>query len=114
MKKVKIIKRGDGKPKTASPVKQKPKKKRSIEGTIQDWVNERRENIDTENRTRNSKFAAWNADAVQAESIYARKNNYSRNLSRLGSQPQAEGLPFGGFVEARLVATTAPAGRPEN
>ena len=69
MKKVKIIKRDDGKPKAPSPVKEKPEKTRSIEGTIKDWVTERRQNIDTENRTRNSQFAAWNSDAIPAKAI---------------------------------------------
>ena len=68
MKKVKIIKRDDGKPKTPPPVKEKPGKKRSIEGTIQDWVTERRENADTEDRSRNSQFNAWN-DTFPAEAI---------------------------------------------
>jgi len=69
MKKVKIIKRDDGKPKTPSPVKKKPEKTRSIEGTIKDWVTERRENNATETRVRNSKFSAWNSDAVPAKAI---------------------------------------------
>lgn len=66
MKKVKIIKRDDSKPKTPPPVKDKPRKTRSIEGTIKDWVNERRENIDTETRMRNSKFAAWDTSTIPA------------------------------------------------
>ena len=66
MKKVKIIKRDDTKSKTPAPVNDKPKKTRSIEGTIKDWVTERRENIDTETRIRNSKFAAWDTDAIPA------------------------------------------------
>ena len=69
MKKVKIIKREDGKPKTPSPAKEKPEKKRSIEGTIQDWVTERRENADTEDRSRNSEFAAWTNDTIPAEAV---------------------------------------------
>lgn len=69
MKKVKIIKRDDGKPKTPSPVKEKPEKKRSIEGTIQDWVTERREKVDTEDRSRNSNFAAWNTDTIPSEAV---------------------------------------------
>ena len=64
---VKIIKRADGESKTPSRKKQKPKKKRSIESTIQDWITESRENTDVGNRTRSSEFAAWNTEAVPAE-----------------------------------------------
>ena len=69
MKKVKIIKRDDDKPKTPSPVKEKSERKRSIEGTIQDWVTERREKADTEIRSRNSKFDSWTNDAIPAEAV---------------------------------------------
>ena len=65
---IKIIKRTDGEAKTHSPAK-KPGKKRSIEGTIQNWITECRENVDTENRTLNSKFATINSDSVPAEAI---------------------------------------------
>ena len=65
---IKIIKRTDGEARTQLPTK-KPGKKRSIEGTIQNWITECRENLDTENRTRNLKFATLNSDPVPAKAV---------------------------------------------
>ena len=66
---VKVIKRTDGESKPLPPAKVKPKKKRSLESTVQDWITERRENEDTEDRSRNSQFDAWNSDSRPAEAI---------------------------------------------
>ena len=63
---VKIIKRSDGKSNEPPPERKKAKKKRSIESTVESWISERRENVDTEDRSRNSKLAAWTADAIPA------------------------------------------------
>ncbi|HEX6123994.1 MAG TPA: hypothetical protein VFZ23_01350 [Pyrinomonadaceae bacterium] len=64
---IKIIKRPDGKAKSSPPAKAVPKKKkRSLESTIQNWITERRENEDTENRTRNSEFQSWNTEPAEA------------------------------------------------
>ena len=66
-KQIKIIKRTDGESKPPAPKKEKTKKKRSLESTIQGWVTERRENEETEDRSRNSQFAEWETDSMPAE-----------------------------------------------
>lgn len=66
-KPIKVIKREDGKTKPPPTNKVKPKKKRSIESTVQDWITERRDNEQTEDRSRNSEFNSWNADTTPAE-----------------------------------------------
>ena len=65
-KPIKVIKQTDGEP-IPSPKKEKPKRKRSIESTIQDWITERRDNEETEDRSRNSDFNAWNDDSTPAQ-----------------------------------------------
>jgi hypothetical protein len=64
---VKIIKRDDEVSKAPQTRKEKPKKKRSIESTIQDWITERREDTDSRNRSLKTQFAAWNTKAAPAE-----------------------------------------------
>src|SRR5215207_1934184 len=59
---VKVIKREDGEKKLPSVKKEKPKRKRSMESTVQDWITERRENEDTQDRTRSSQLASWTDD----------------------------------------------------
>jgi len=60
--KIKVIKRNDDGTKPA-PTNRKanprPKKQRSMESTVQDWITERRENDDAEHRSRNSQLATW-------------------------------------------------------
>ena len=72
---IKVIKQGDGVPKKIPPAankpsKERPKKPRSLESTVKDWITERRENDDAENRSRNSQLAEWDTDTdpVPAES----------------------------------------------
>ena len=60
---VKIIKRNEVVPKptpTNRKAKNKrPAKPRTVESTIKDWITERRENVDTENRSFGLQLAAW-------------------------------------------------------
>jgi hypothetical protein len=67
--KIKIIKRTDGTPKAPVTAKAKPKRKQTIESTIQNWIAERRENHDTEDRRRNSQFAAFNTEVLLTEAV---------------------------------------------
>jgi hypothetical protein len=64
---VKIIKRNEGESKPPTKKKEKPKKKRSIESTIKDWITERRETTDIGIQTRSSQFNAWNPDSIPAK-----------------------------------------------
>ena len=68
---IKIIKQNDGvakiPPAAQKPAKERTKKQRSLESTVKDWITERRENDDAENRSRNSQLAEWDADTVPAE-----------------------------------------------
>ena len=60
--KIKVIKRnldGTKPPPTNRKANPRPKKPRSMESTIQDWITERRENDDAEHRSRNSQLATW-------------------------------------------------------
>lgn len=66
---VKVIKRNDGPAKAPVTVKKKPVKQRSIENTIENWISERRENVDIENRSSRSQLAFWNSDALLAETV---------------------------------------------
>jgi len=69
---IKIIKQSDGVPKippaAKKSAKERPAKQRSLESTVKDWITERRENDDAENRSRNSQLAEWDTDPVPAES----------------------------------------------
>jgi hypothetical protein len=66
MTKIKVIKRDDAgvvKPPASKKTKnQKPKKQRSLEGTVKDWITERRENDDAEDRDRRSQLDSCNPD----------------------------------------------------
>ena len=62
---IKIIKRGEGESTKPAPKKEKPRKKRSMESTVQDWITERRDNEETADRSRNSEFQAWNDEAIR-------------------------------------------------
>ncbi|MEO6335087.1 MAG: hypothetical protein ABIO91_08900 [Pyrinomonadaceae bacterium] len=65
MTKIKVIKRNEGGEKTPPPAKassKKPKKQRSMESTVKDWITERRENDDAETRDRNSQLDSWSED----------------------------------------------------
>jgi len=72
MKKIKIIKKDEGgiklppSNKTAIP---RPKKQKSVESTVKDWITERRENDDAETRSRNSQLDAWNTDPTPADAV---------------------------------------------
>lgn len=66
-KQVKIIKRSEGDTRSPKIKKEKPKRKRSIESTIQDWITERRETTDIENETRSSQFNTSNPDAIPSK-----------------------------------------------
>ena len=68
--KIKIIKRIDGnKPAAAEKKKEDKKKKPSVESTVQTWITERRENVETEDRSRNANFARWSTDVVSVEPV---------------------------------------------
>jgi hypothetical protein len=63
---IKIVKKKDSKP--PSRKKEAPKRKRSIESTVQSWITERRDNEETEDRSRNSQFKSWSKnDTIPAE-----------------------------------------------
>ncbi|HUR97275.1 MAG TPA: hypothetical protein VMZ26_04325 [Pyrinomonadaceae bacterium] len=64
MTKIKVIKRNEGGEKSPPPAPKnaKPKKKRSMESTVQDWIAERRENDADETRDRNSQLDSWSED----------------------------------------------------
>jgi SET domain-containing protein len=67
--KIKVIKRnedGTPLPPTNRKANPRPKKKRSVESTIQDWITERRENNDAEHRSRNSQLATWTDTPAEA------------------------------------------------
>jgi hypothetical protein len=67
--KIKVIKRnadGTKPPPTNRKANPRPKKPRSMESTVQDWITERRENDDAEHRSRNSQLANW-TDTPPAE-----------------------------------------------
>jgi hypothetical protein len=72
MTKIKVIKRIDAgvvKPPVSKKAKnQKQKKQRSLEGTVKDWITERRENDDAETRERSSQLDSWNPDLTPNES----------------------------------------------
>ena len=65
-KMIKIIKRNDdgpAKPPAAAKLaKGRPKKKPSLESTVQTWITERRENDEAEQRT---SVDAWNTDPAE-------------------------------------------------
>jgi hypothetical protein len=71
MTKIKVIKRGDTgvvtPPVSKKGKNQKPKKQRSLEGTVKDWITERRENDDAETRERSSQLDSWNPDLTSNE-----------------------------------------------
>ena len=72
MTKIKIIKRDDVGVKAAPTNKKanlRPKKKRSMESTVKDWITERRENDDAEHRSRSSQLASWNTDLTPTEAV---------------------------------------------
>jgi hypothetical protein len=66
MTKIKVIKRNEGgeksPPRTGKATNQKPKKKRSMESTVKDWITERRENDADETRDRNAQLDSWSED----------------------------------------------------
>jgi hypothetical protein len=64
MTKIKVIKRNEGGEKSPPPAAKtaKPKKKRSMESTVKDWITERRENDADETRDRNSQLDSWSED----------------------------------------------------
>jgi hypothetical protein len=72
MTKIKVIKRVDAgvvkAPVSKKTKNQKPKKQRSLEGTVKDWITERRENDDAETRERSSQLDSWNPDLTPNES----------------------------------------------
>ena len=53
-------------PPTNKKAGKRPKKDRTMENTVKDWITERRENDDAENRSLNSQLADWNADTIPA------------------------------------------------
>ena len=62
---IKVIKRGDGAvnlPTPAQVVKRRKKKEPTVAETIKGWIDERRENNDAEDRSREKQLAAWDAD----------------------------------------------------
>lgn len=70
--KIKIIKRNDvgvKVPPTNRKANARPKKPRSVESTIKDWITERRENDDAEHRSRTSQLATWTTDRRPAEAV---------------------------------------------
>lgn len=73
MTKIKVIKRVDAgvaeAPVSKKTKKQKAKKQRSLEGTVKDWITERRENDDAEDLARRSQLDSWNPDLTPNESI---------------------------------------------
>jgi hypothetical protein len=72
MTKIKVIKRVDAGVVKAPASKKKKNKKatkqRSLEGTVKDWITERRENDDAEDRDRRSQLDSWNPDLTPNES----------------------------------------------
>jgi len=60
---IKVIKRNDDRPEkppaAGKAEKERSRKKRSLESTVQTWITERRENDDAEQR---SSVDAWNTD----------------------------------------------------
>lgn len=64
MTKIKVIKRNEGGEKSPPPANKnaKPKKQRSMESTVKDWITERRENDADETRDRNSQLDSWSED----------------------------------------------------
>ena len=67
--KIKVIKRNDDgtkPPPTNRKANSRPKKPRSMESTVQDWITERRENDDAEHRSRNSQLANWTDTPTEA------------------------------------------------
>ena len=72
MKKIKVIKREEGGvklPPTNKTSNQRPKKQKSVESTIKDWITERRENDDAEDRSRRSQLDSWDIDPTPAEAV---------------------------------------------
>lgn len=71
MTKIKVIKRVDAgviKPPVSKKAKnERPKKKRSMESTVKDWITERRENDDAEDASRRSQLDSWNPDLTRNE-----------------------------------------------
>lgn len=71
MTKIKVIKRIDAgvvKPPVSKKAKnEKPKKQRSMESTVKDWITERRENDDAEDKDRRSQLDSWNPDLTPNE-----------------------------------------------
>lgn len=70
MTKIKIIKRKEGPvnvPPTNKAANQRPKKPKSMESTVKDWITERRENDDAEDRSRRSQLNSWNDEPTPAE-----------------------------------------------
>ena len=63
---IKIIKKEDvGVKKPAKPPVVKPaEKNRDVAKEISNWINERRENNDAENRRHRRKFQTWKSDSV--------------------------------------------------
>jgi hypothetical protein len=64
---VRIIKQTRGESEPPPAKKQSPRKKRSLESTVQGWITERRDNQETADRSRNSEFEDWNADTATTE-----------------------------------------------
>jgi hypothetical protein len=65
MTKIKVIKRNQGgekPPPSNKSSNHKPKKQRSMESTVKDWITERRENDADETRDRNSQLDSWSED----------------------------------------------------
>ncbi len=71
MTKIKVIKRNEGGAKSPPPSKkaknEKSKKQRSMESTVKDWITERRENDDAEDRDRRSQLDSWDTDLTPNE-----------------------------------------------
>ena len=71
MTKIKVIKRVDAgvvKPPASKKSKnEKSKKQRSLEGTVKDWITERRVNDDAEDLERRSQLDSWNPDLTPNE-----------------------------------------------
>jgi hypothetical protein len=67
---IKVIKRDEAgmePPPTNRKAAPRPKKPRSMESTIKDWITERRENDEAEHRAATSELAAWETDPTPAE-----------------------------------------------
>ena len=71
MTKIKIIKKEDGEnsPPTNKKANPRPKKPRSVESTIQNWITERREKDEADNKSRRSTIASWNRKPARTKTL---------------------------------------------